>query len=91
MTELRLKYSERKLKTIIVQDGTNSLLKSRNVSVDELMQDYLELIKKVDEKFNPNKIVLMTVPLLRKNPGNKYHNSRIIEFNTKIQENLETK
>ena len=84
-------YSERKLKTIIVQDGTNSLLKSRNASVDDLMQDYLDMIKKVDEKFNPNKIVLIIVPPLRNNPGNKYHNSRIIESNTKIREHLETK
>ena len=84
-------YSERKLKIIIVQVGTNSLLKSRNASVDDLKQDYLELIKKVDEKFNPNKIALMTVPLLRNNPGNKYHISRINEFNTKIREHLETK
>ena len=60
-------YSERKSKTIFVQDGTYSLLKSRNASVDDLMQDYLEMIKKVDEKFNPNKTVLKTVPPLRNN------------------------
>ena len=58
-------YAERKLKTIIVQDGTNSLLKSRNACVDDLMQDWLDLIKTDDEKFNPNKIVLMTIPPLR--------------------------
>ena len=79
------------MKTLIVQDGTNSLLKSRNASVDDSIQNYLELIKKVDEKFNPNKIVLITVPPLRNNPGNKYHNSRIDEINTKIRKHLETK
>ena len=85
------KYFERKMKTIYVQDGTNYLLKSRNASVEVLIQVYLELIKNVDEKFNLDKIVQMTVPPLRNKPGNNYHNSRINEVNTKIREFFQAK
>ena len=55
------------------------------------MPDWLELSKKIDEKVNPNKIVLMTNPPLRNNPGKKYINSRINELKTQIRELLEAK
>ena len=79
------------MKTIYDQDGTNYSLKSRKTSVEVLIQVYLELIRNVDEKFNLDKIVQMTVPPLRNIPGNNYHNSRINEFNTKIRELLVAK
>ena len=59
------KYDERNLKTLILQDGTNSVLKSDETS-DEMFADYVELFAiSVDGFSNENENVVLcgTIPL----------------------------
>ena len=44
---------EIKLKTVVVQDGTNSILKKKNSNVPELFETYKTLIENVFHKFQP--------------------------------------
>ena len=78
------KYSERQLRSIILQDGTNSVLKNPDIPVCELFKDYETLVEKVSKKFNPEFLALVEVPPLRKSERNQSANERIKEFNEQI-------
>ena len=47
------KYPDRKLKTVVLQDRTNSILKRKTSEVAELFGKYIELVKNVQWKFQP--------------------------------------
>ena len=74
-------YPERKLKTVVVQDGTNSILKKKHTDVSELFENYKTLIENVSQKFQPENLVLCEVPPLREKEYNNTPNERIKEFN----------
>ena len=69
------------MKTILLQDGSNSILKERDKNVDVLFANYNNLLKAVDEKFNPDKLVLMQVPPSRNCQNNGIAKERNNQFN----------
>ena len=46
-----------KLKTVVLQDGTNSILKRKTSEVAEHFDKYIELVKNVQWKFQPEYLV----------------------------------
>ena len=75
------KYPDRKLRTVVLQDGTNSILKRKTSEVAELFDKYIELVKSVQRKFQPEYLVLCEVLPMRDNDRNRDQNERIKEFN----------
>ena len=59
-------YPEKKLKTFVLQDGTNAIAKHSERSIEDLFEDYLKLVVKVLAKFPPDVLVLMEVPPFKK-------------------------
>ena len=76
-------YESKKLKTLILQDGTNSISKSARTA-QQLFLDYVELIEKCKEKFNPDVFVLCKVPPFQEIPRNQDKNDKIPDFNNLI-------
>ena len=54
------------LKTIIIQDGTNSILKETNKSTEEIANNIKALISQIYEKIQPQKIFICEIPPLLK-------------------------
>ena len=50
------------LKTIIIQDGTNSILKETNKSPEEIANNIKALISQIYENFKPQKIFICEIP-----------------------------
>ena len=50
------------LKTIIIQDGTNSMLKETNKSPEKIANNIKALISQIYEKFQPQKIFICEIP-----------------------------
>ena len=84
------KYEKRNLKTLILQDGTNSVLKSNKTS-DELFADYVELVEKSVDKFSPENVVLCEIIPLKNLPQNKDKNVIIDDFNKSLNDYIEDK
>ena len=76
----------KKMKTVLIQDGTNSILKDKSRSIDELFLDYEQLIETTDKILSPDNIVLMQVPPIRNVPKNNASNERIHNFNVKMKQ-----
>ena len=72
------------MKTVILQDGTNSLVKFERKPRDVLEQ-YKQLVKLCREKFNPDKFYLMTVIPLQNTSANMAKNRMYDEFNDFIK------
>ena len=53
------KYPEKELKTVVLQDGTNSILKQEQRDVNNLFNEYIELVEVVSHKFQPKSLLLM--------------------------------
>ena len=79
-------YEEKNIKTFLLQDGTNAILKQTACMTDELIDDYSQLITKVQEKFKPETLLLMEVLPLKDEGKNKNSNQRIDQFNSKLKE-----
>ena len=58
------KYPEKELKTVVLQDGTNSILKQK-CDVNDLFNEYIELVEVVSHKFKPKSLVLMEIPPIK--------------------------
>ena len=84
------KYEKRNQKTLILQDGTNSVLKSNKTS-DELFADYVELVEKSVDKFSPENVVLCEIIPLKNLPQNKDKNVIIDDFNKLLNDYIEDK
>ena len=84
------KYPNRKLKTVVLQDGTNSILKRKNSEVAELFDKYIELVKNVNKKFQPEYLVLCEVLPMRENDRNSDQNERIEEFNNLLSDFIQS-
>ena len=84
------KYEKRHLKTLILQDGTNSVLKSNKTS-DELFADYVELVENTVDKFSPENVVLCEIIPLKNLPQNKDKNVIIDDFNKLLNDYIEDK
>ena len=79
-------YDQKKMKTVILQDGTNAILKQKSDHLETLFSDYKDLVSAIQEKFSPESLVLMEVPPLKKLPKNEQTNNKIYEFNEKLRE-----
>ena len=79
------KYPEKQLKTVAIQDGTNSILKNEKESIDALFEGYHTLVREVHSKFSPDKILLCEVPPIRASRANEAANQRIQQYNEKMK------
>ena len=76
----------RPLTSLVLQDGTNTLLKISQGDVSELFREFESLVTKSLEKFEPTKIFLREVPPLRTNERNSVNNERITQWNNILHE-----
>ena len=67
------------MKTVILQDGTNAILKQKSDHLENIFSDYKNLVSVIKEKFSPETLVLMEVPPLKKLPKNEQNNNKIYE------------
>ena len=74
------------MKTVILQDGTNAILKQKSDHLETLFSDYNDLVSAKKGKFSPETLVLMEVPPLKQLPKNEQTNNEIYEFNEKLRE-----
>ena len=74
------------MKTVILQDRTNAILKQKSDHLENIFSDYKDLVSAIKEKFSPETLVLMEVPPLQKMPKNEQTNNKIYEFNEKLRE-----
>ena len=81
------KYEHRPLKTVTLQDGTNSILKQLSKSPEQLFAQYTALLDKIREKFNPSQLFLMEAPPKCANDPDT--NKRIEDFNKLLNEYVE--
>ena len=72
------------MRTVILQDGTNAILKEKDQNEEQLFSKYIDLIEAVDAKFNPDKVILMQVPPIRQSTHHEAINKRIKCFNDKL-------
>ena len=77
-------YPETRMTSVVLQDGTNSILKEKDKNEEQLFSNYIDLIEAVDSKFKPDKLFLMQVPAIRQNTHQKAINRRIKNFNVKL-------
>ena len=61
-------YPDLKMKTVLLQDGTNSILRNKNKDISELADDTCVLIQAIKEKFSPDVLVFMEVPQSKSQP-----------------------
>ena len=81
-------YPETKLKTVILHNGTNAIVKDCASDVEEVFNNYINLVEAVDEKLKPEQLVLMQTPPLRSNTRNHTANEKIKVFNQKLSNYL---
>ena len=79
------KYPEKELKTVVLQDGTNSILKQKHRDVNDLFNEYIELVEVVSHKFKPKSLVLMEIPPIKSPNYNSVANERISAFNKNLK------
>ena len=63
-------YPDLKMKIVLLQDGTNSILRNKNKDISELVDDTCVLIQAIKEKFSPDVFVFMEVPPIKKSTNN---------------------
>ena len=61
-------YPNRKMKTVVLQDGTNTIVKNKDKPIDEIFNEYQVLLDKVREKFSPDILVALEVPPMKNDP-----------------------
>ena len=79
-------YPKKQLKTVAIQDGTNSILKNEKESIDALFEGYHTLVREVHSKFSPDRILLCEVPPIRVSRANEAANQRIQQYNEKMKQ-----
>ena len=67
-------YPKKKMKIVILQDGTKSISFEKGKTVDELIEEHAELIEITKDKFDPERLLVRQVPPIlnqpEKNPTN---------------------
>ena len=81
-------YSD--LKTVLLQDGTNSILRNKNKDISELADDTCVLIQAIKERFSPDVFVFMDVPPIKKSTNNDSTIENIKLFYRKMREKLKS-
>ena len=72
------------MRTVILQDGTNAILKEKDQNEEQLFSKNIDLNAAVDAKFKPDKLILMQVPPIRQSTHHEAINKRIKCFNDKL-------
>ena len=72
------------MKTLILQNGTNSFLKFERKPRD-VFEQYKQLVKLCREKFYPDKFYLLTVNPMKNTSANMAQNKMYDEFNYLIK------
>ena len=72
------------MRTVILQDGTNAILKEKDQNEKELFSKNIDLIEAVDAKLKPDKLILMQVSPIRQGTHHEAINTRIKGFNDKL-------
>ena len=85
--ECMQKYESKQLKSVTLQNGTNSVPRQLHLSVGEIFETYCKLIDTLTEKFSPEVIFLCQIPPL-KSGKNSIEAGRIKEFNDKIAKHV---
>ena len=65
---LMQQYPDLKMKTVLLQDGTNSILRNKSTDISELADDTCVLIQAIKENFSPDVFVFMEVPQSKSQP-----------------------
>ena len=78
-------YPVKELKTIVLQNGTNSILKQKHWDVNYLFNEYIELVKVMSNKFKPKSLVLMEIPPIKSSIQNSIVNERTSAFNKTLE------
>ena len=86
-------YENKQLRTITLQDGTNSLLKQRSINVKNHFEKQKLLVEKLSSKFKPQKIFICEIPPVKNDDtvneqirnfnnllNNEYHDNPAIEI-----------
>ena len=55
-------YEAKKLKTLVLQDGTNNVLKHTSKSAEVNFEEFKQLVNLCVEKFTPETFVLCEIP-----------------------------
>ena len=84
-------YEPKHLKTLIIQDGTNNVLKHYNKNAQDNFAEHASLVAKCIEKFSPEVVVICEVPPLKQNAANTAKNAKIDAFNKLIHDNYADK
>ena len=84
------RYPDLKMKTVLLQDGTKSILRNKNKEISELADDTCVLLQAIKEKFSPDVFVFMEVPSIKKSTNNDSTNENIELFNRKMTEKLKS-
>ena len=69
------------IKTVLIQDETNSILKEKQKNIDELFEKYTDLVVLTRNTLSPENIV---IPIRNLPQKNEHINERIKLFNDKI-------
>ena len=83
-------YPDLKMKTVLLKDGTNSILRNKNEDISELADDTCVLIQAIKEKFSPDVCVFMEVPPNKILTNNDSTNENIKLFNRKMKAKLKS-
>ena len=76
------------LKSLTIQDATNTILKSPEKTIPQLVEDSLQLLKSTETHFGVEKIFWCEVPPIRNLENNKELNEKIKLFNESMEQAL---
>ena len=84
------KYDDTTLKTLTIQDGTNTILRNMSAPIEDLFEQYKLLVNEAHDKFKPEHLYLLEVIPTNYKSGNENYLTKIMEFNTMLHNWLPT-
>ena len=79
-------YEAKKLKTLVLQDGTNNVLKHTSKSAEVNFEEFKQLVNLCVEKFTPETFVLCEIPPLKDLEHNTQKNNIIDKFKSLLHD-----
>ena len=84
-------YEPKHLITLIIQDGTNNVLKHFNTAAQDNCTEQASLVEKCIEKFSPEVVVICEAPPVKQNAAHTAENAKTDAFNKLIHDNYANK
>ena len=78
-------YDQKKMKTVVLQDGSNAILKNKSCSLDIILENFAKLVHAVNNKFQPDSLVIMQTPPVKNSQFYTNVNKKISDFNQRIR------